>query len=192
MIKKIARISAEWGAVEQKKDSLDGDYTFPAQPFTKLNLATSAGESEVFINKNSTHHDDIVDLLLKQYQTHAEALYTTSCESLVEISTKNVTTPMTYPISKFVEAAEELREKYENAEVTSSDTSITVSRTVVSEEGAKYKYGIELTPPDTEYDEELVGLYVEDLFESLYGEDVEYEDEEGEEEDDEIDEDEDE
>jgi hypothetical protein len=91
------------------------------------------------------------------------------------------TTNMTYPISKFVEAAEALREEYENAEVTSSDTSITVSRTVVSEEGATYKYGIEFTPPDAEYDEELVELYVEDLYESLYGEDVEYEDEEGEE-----------
>jgi hypothetical protein len=87
---------------------------------------------------------------------------------------------MTYPISAFVEAAEALREEYENAEVTSSDTSITVSRTVVSEEGATYTYGIEFTPPDAEYDEELVELYVEDLYESLYGEDVEYEDEEGE------------
>jgi len=60
---------------------------------------------------------------------------------------------MTYPISKFVEVAEALREEYENAEVTSSDTSITVTRTIVSEEGATYTYGIELTPPDTEYDE---------------------------------------
>jgi hypothetical protein len=94
-----------------------------------------------------------------------------------------LTTNMTYPISKFVEAAEALREEYENAEVTSSDTSITVSRTVVSEEGATYKYGIEFTPPDAEYDEELVELYVEDLYESLYGEDVEYEDEEGEDDD---------
>lgn len=93
------------------------------------------------------------------------------------------TTNMTYPISKFVEAAEALREEYGNAEVTSSDTSITVSRTVVSEEGATYKYGIEFTPPDAEYDEELVELYVEDLYESLYGEDVEYEDEEGEDDD---------
>ena len=83
---------------------------------------------------------------------------------------------MTYPISKFVEVAEALREEYENAEVTSSDTSITVTRTIVSEEGATYTYGIELTPPDTEYDEELVELYVEDLFESLYGEDEDYED----------------
>jgi hypothetical protein len=87
---------------------------------------------------------------------------------------------MTYPISKFVEAAEALREEYENAEVTSSDTSITVTRTVVSEEGATYTYGIEFTPPDAEYDEELVEIYVEDLYDSLYGEDVEYEDEEGE------------
>lgn len=99
---------------------------------------------------------------------------------------------MTYPISKFVKVAEALREEYENAEVTSSDTSITVTRTVVSEEGATYTYGIELTPPDAEYDEELVELYVEDLFESLYGEDVEYEDEEGEDEDEESDEDDDE
>ena len=38
---------------------------------------------------------------------------------------------MTYPISKFVEAAEALREEYENAEVTSSDTSITVSRNLL-------------------------------------------------------------
>lgn len=87
---------------------------------------------------------------------------------------------MTYPISKFVEVAEVLREQYENAEVTSSDTSITVTRTVVEEEGAKYKYGIEFTPPDAEYDEELVEIYVEDLYESLYGED---EDEEGEDDD---------
>ena len=86
---------------------------------------------------------------------------------------------MTYPISKFVEAAEALREKYEGAEVTSSDTSITVTRTIVEEEGAKYTYGIEFTPPDTGYDEELVELYVEDLFESLYGEDEDYEDEQG-------------
>lgn len=85
---------------------------------------------------------------------------------------------MTYPISKFVEAAEALRDEYENAEVTSSDTSITVSRTVVSEEGATYTYGIELTPPDAEYDEELIEIYVEDLYGTLYGEDVEYEDEE--------------
>ena len=85
---------------------------------------------------------------------------------------------MTYPISKFVEAAEALREEYENAEVTYSDTSITVSRTVVSEEGATYTYGIELTPPDAEYDEELVELYVEDLYETLYGEDEDYGDEE--------------
>ena len=92
---------------------------------------------------------------------------------------------MTYPISKFVEVAEALREEYENAEVTSSDTSITVTRNVVSEEGATYKYGIEFTPPDTEYDEELVELYVEDLFESLYGEDEEYENEESNEDDDE-------
>ena len=99
---------------------------------------------------------------------------------------------MTYPISKFVEAAESLREEYENAEVTSSDTSITVTRTVVSEEGATYKYGIEFTPPDAEYDEELVELYVEDLFESLYGEDEDYEDEEGEDDDEESDEDDDE
>ena len=94
---------------------------------------------------------------------------------------------MTYPISKFVEAAEALREEYENAEVTSSDTSITVSRTVVSEEGATYKYGIEFTPPDAEYDEELIELYVEDLYESLYGEDEDYEDEEGEDDDEESD-----
>ena len=45
--------------------------------------------------------------------------------------------------------------------------------------GATYKYRIEFTPPDTEYDEELIELYVEDLFESLYGED-EDDDEEGE------------
>ena len=89
---------------------------------------------------------------------------------------------MTYPISKFVEAAEALREKYEGAEVTSSDTSITVTRTYVEEEGAKYTYSIEFTPPDTEYDEELVEFYVEDLFESLYGED-EDDDEEGEDDD---------
>ena len=86
---------------------------------------------------------------------------------------------MTYLISKFVEVVEALREKYEGAEVTSSDTSITVTRTIVEEEGAKYTYGIELTPPDTEYDEELVELYVEDLFEALYGEDEDYEDEQG-------------
>jgi hypothetical protein len=91
---------------------------------------------------------------------------------------------MTYPISKFVESAEALREEYENAEVTSSDTSITVSRTILSEEGATYKYAIEFTPPDAEYDEELVDIYVEELFESLYGEEVEYEDEEVEEEED--------
>ena len=84
---------------------------------------------------------------------------------------------MTYPISKFVEVAEALREEYENAEVTSSDTSITVTRTI-EDEGAKYTYGIELTPPDAEYDEELVELYIDDLYESLYGED--YEDEESE------------
>ena len=92
---------------------------------------------------------------------------------------------MTYPISKFVEVAEALREEYENAEVTSSDTSITVSHTVISEEDATYKYSIEFTPPDAEYDEELVELYVEDLFESLYGEDEEYENEESDEDDDE-------
>ena len=45
--------------------------------------------------------------------------------------------------------------------------------------GATYKYRIEFTPPDTEYDEELIELYVEDLFESLYGEDEDYEDEQG-------------
>lgn len=101
-------------------------------------------------------------------------------------------TAMTYPISKFVEAAEALREEYENAEVTSSDTSITVSRTIVSEEGATYKYGIEFTPPDAEYDEELVELYVEDLYDSLYGEDVEYEDDLCEDDEDEDDEDDDE
>ena len=84
---------------------------------------------------------------------------------------------MTYPISKFVEVAEALCEEYENAEVTSSDTSITVTRTIVEEEGATYKYGIEFTPSDAEYDEELVELYVEDLFEALYGGN---EDEEGE------------
>jgi hypothetical protein len=95
---------------------------------------------------------------------------------------------MTYPISKFVEVAEALREEYENAEVTSSDTSITVTRTIVSEEGATYTYGIELTPPDTEYDEELVELYVEDLFESLYGEDEDYEDDDEESDDTEYDE----
>jgi hypothetical protein len=80
---------------------------------------------------------------------------------------------MTYPISAFVEAAEALREEYENAEVTSSATSITVSRTIVEDEGATYKYSIEFTPPDAEYDEELVEIYVEDLFESLYSEDDE-------------------
>jgi hypothetical protein len=85
---------------------------------------------------------------------------------------------MTYPISKFVEVAEALREDYENAEVTSSDTSITVSRTIVEDEGATYTYGIEFTPPDAEYDEELVEIYVEDLYDSLYGEDAEYEDDE--------------
>ena len=84
---------------------------------------------------------------------------------------------MTYPISKFVEAAEALREEYENAEVTSSDTTLTVSHTVVSEEGATYKYGIEFTPPDAEYDKQLVEIYVEDLYETLYGEDEYYEDE---------------
>jgi hypothetical protein len=86
---------------------------------------------------------------------------------------------MPYPISKFVEVAEALREDYENAEVTSSATSITVSRTI-EDEGATYKYGIEFTPPDAEYDEELVELYVEDLFDSLYGseEDEDYEDDE--------------
>jgi hypothetical protein len=87
---------------------------------------------------------------------------------------------MTYPILKFVEAAEALREEYENAEVTSSDTSITVSRTIVEEEGATYRYAIEFTPPDAEYDEELVELYVEDLYDTLYGEDAEYEDDEDE------------
>ena len=45
--------------------------------------------------------------------------------------------------------------------------------------GATYKYRIEFTPPDTEYDEELIELYVEDLFESLYGEDEDYEDKQG-------------
>ncbi|MCA2594069.1 MAG: hypothetical protein IM526_02760 [Microcystis sp. M38BS1] len=89
---------------------------------------------------------------------------------------------MAYPISKFVEAAEALREEYENAEVTSSDTSITVTRTIVSEEGAIYTYGIEFTPSDAEYDEELVELCVEDLYETLYGEDEDYEDEEDEDE----------
>ncbi|QIW88481.1 hypothetical protein [Pseudanabaena phage PA-SR01] len=84
---------------------------------------------------------------------------------------------MTYPISKFVEVAEALREEYEGAEVTSSTTSLTVTRTIVEEEGAKYTYGIEFTPPDTEYDEEFIELYVEDLFEALYGGN---EDEEGE------------
>jgi len=84
---------------------------------------------------------------------------------------------MTYPISKFVEVAEALREEYEGAEVTSSTTSLTVTRTIVEEEGAKYTYSIELTPPDAEYVEELVESYVEDLFESLYGGN---EDEEGE------------
>jgi hypothetical protein len=87
--KQVARISLEWGDTESENESLTDSYTFPARPFTRLNLATSAGESEVYINKNSTHHDEIVDLLLKQYQTHPEALYTTSCEYILEISTKD-------------------------------------------------------------------------------------------------------
>jgi hypothetical protein len=94
------------------------------------------------------------------------------------------TNNMTYPISAFVEVAEALREDYENAEVTSSATSVTVSRTIVEEEGATYKYSIEFTPPDAEYDEELVEVYVEDLFDSLYSseDDEDYEDDEDEDE----------
>jgi hypothetical protein len=85
---------------------------------------------------------------------------------------------MTYPILKFAEVAEALREEYENAEVTSSDTSITVSRTI-EDDGATYKYAIEFTPPDGDYEEEVVELYIEDLFDSLYGSEEEgYGDEE--------------
>lgn len=87
--KQVARISLEWGDTESEKESLHTSYILPALPFTKLNLATSAGGSEVYINKNSTHHDEIVGSLLKQYQTHPEALYTTSCEYILEISTKD-------------------------------------------------------------------------------------------------------
>ena len=89
--KQISRISLEWESTPNtEKESLNTDYTFPVQPFTKLTLATSAGESEVYINKNSTDHDEIVKSLLEQYQTAAEALYTIDSEHILEISTKMV------------------------------------------------------------------------------------------------------
>lgn len=84
------------------------------------------------------------------------------------------TTNMTYPISKFVEAAKALRENYPDGElitITSDETSLTVSRTeTVENNAAVYEYGsyIKLTPPTENY-EGTVEEYVENLLDQLYG-----------------------
>lgn len=81
---------------------------------------------------------------------------------------------MTYPISKFVEVAEALRENYPDGElitITSDETSLTVSRTeTVENNAAVYEYGsyIKLTPPTENY-EGTVEEYAENLLDQLYG-----------------------
>jgi hypothetical protein len=81
---------------------------------------------------------------------------------------------MPYPISKFVEAAEALRENYPDGElitITSDETSLTVSRTeTVENNAAVYEYGsyIKLTPPTENY-EGTVEEYAENLLDQLYG-----------------------